>query len=257
MELIKFDEMKKTWREISRNHDGHAPPSFELEIYKKMLDIFHVGNYYYYILNIASLEMEYVSDKIKNVMGIEPEDFSPEYIFENMHPEDKPRFAAHEQKVTEFFHSLPPEKVMKYKVSYDYRLRSADGSYKWILMQTVTIQTNDEGSVIRVVGVQTDITHLKTDNTSSGLSFLGLEGEPSFYNVPVNSMIFIPSNDLFSLREKEVLRLVLSGKNTKEIATTLNLSVHTINSHRKNIFSKSECSSLAELGAKAVKDGWL
>lgn len=259
MEVIRFDEMKKTWHQIARHHDGAVLPSFELELYRKMLDIFHVGDFYYYILNIAQVEMEFVSDTVQKVMGIAPEHFTVEFIFDNIHPDDKDRFIAYEQKVTAFFNSLSPEKVMKYKVSYDYRLRSADGSYRWILMQTITIQSNEEGAVIRVLGVQTDITHLKTDHTGSGLSFLGMEGEPSFYNVSVapSTKALIPSGNLFSRRETEILNLILAGKSSVEIAAMLHLSIHTINTHRKNIFSKSDCKTLVELGAKAIKEGWL
>lgn len=61
--------------------------------------------------------MEFVSDKVLPIIGIEPENFTAEYIFENMHPEDRPRFAAHERKVTEFCLKLFPEKALKYKVS--------------------------------------------------------------------------------------------------------------------------------------------
>ncbi|WP_312788953.1 LuxR C-terminal-related transcriptional regulator [Sphingobacterium sp.] len=249
--------MKKTWYQIARHNPGDIPPSFELEVYKKMLGIFHPGAYYYYIVNIAAVKMEFVSGSVTDVLSVLPEDFTVEYIFENIHPEDKGRFAAHEKKVTEFFNSLPPEKVLKYKVSYDYRLRCADGSYKWILMQTVTLQSDEYGSVIRVLGVQTDINHLKTDDTPSGLSFLGLEGEESFYNIPIESPVLLAAKELFSRREKEVLRLVLSGKSTAAIAELLSVSVHTINSHRKNILAKSRCTSLAELGSKSVREGWI
>ncbi len=257
MDIITFDEMKKTWHQIARKHTGNIPPNFELEVYKKMLGIFHVGEFYYYIVNIPQVKMEFVSDKIFQIIGIAPTDFTAEYIFDNIHPEDRSRFANYERKVTEFFNNLPPTKALKYKVSYDYRLRCADGSYKWILMQTVTIQSDENGSVIRVLGVQTDITHLKTNNISSGLSFLGLDGEPSYYNVPINSLLLLPEKALFSKREKEVLQLVLSGKSTSEIAVILSLSIHTINSHRKHILSKSGCSSLAELGSKSIVEGWI
>lgn len=249
--------MKKTWHQIARYNDGSIAPNFELEVYKKMLDVFHPGDFYYYIVNIASVQMEYVNDKVTNVIGICPKDFTVEYIFDKIHPEDKNRFVAYEQKVTEFFNTLPAEKVMKYKVSYDYRLRCADGSYKWILMQTVTLQADETGAVIRVLGVQTDITHLKTDNKPSGLSFLGLEGEPSYHNVAINSSVLLPRKPLFSKREKEVLQLVLAGKSTAEIADILFISVHTINTHRKNILSKSGCTSLVELGSKSVREGWI
>ncbi|MFP9117690.1 LuxR C-terminal-related transcriptional regulator [Flavobacterium sp. RNTU_13] len=222
-----------------------------------MLNVFHPRDFYYYIINIASVEMEYVNDKVLDIIGISPKDFTVEYVFEKIHPDDKDRFVAYQQKVTDFFSNLLPEKVLKYKVSYDYRLRCADGSYKWMLMQNVTLQTDDCGSVIRVLGVKTDITHLKTDNVPSGLSFLGLDGEPSFYNVPINSQLLLPGKSLFSKREKQVLRLVLNRKSTSEIAELLCISVHTVNSHRKNIFSKSGCTSLVELGSKSVKEAWI
>lgn len=258
MELIRFDDMKKTWYQIAKYHDGDIPPNFELEVHKKLLNIFHVGDFYYYILNIPRVEMEYISESIKNVLGLtEPDEFSVKYIFEQIHPDDKSRFISHEKKVTDFFNSLPSDKVLKYKVSYDYRLKCADGSYKWILMQTVTIQSNEQGSVIRVLGVHTDITHLKKDNRPSGLSFIGLENEPSYYDVNIEEILLLPSKELFSIREKQILKLTLEGFNSKEIANQLYKSVHTINSHRKNILLKSGCKTLVELGAKAIREGWV
>lgn len=257
MEIVKFDEMKKTWHQIAKNHNGDVPSSFELEVYKKLLDLFHIGNYYYYIFNAGTANIEFTSEQFTAILGHPTNIFNVDWIFDNIHPDDKPRFITYEHTVTDFFNNLPAEKILKYKVSYDYRLRCTDGSYKWLLQQVVTIQSDENGSVIRVLGVHTDITHLKTDNNGSGLSFLGLDGEPSYYNVPINSAVLLPGKELFSNREKEVLKLVLFGKSTAEIAEILSLSVHTINSHRKHIFFKSGCSSLAELGSKSVKEGWI
>lgn len=257
MEIIKFDEMKKTWNQISKNHTGNEPSSFELEVYKKLLNFFHVGHYYYYIFNVGSVSMEFVSESIVPILGCPTTVFDAEWIFDNIHPDDKPRFIAYEHTVTDFFSQLPPEKTLKYKVSYDYRLRCPDGSYKWFLQQTVTIQSSENGAVIRVLGVHTDITHLKTDDKGSGLSFLGLDGEPSFYNVSINNPVLLLRKELFSKREKEVLQLMLIGKSTYEIARLLFVSIHTVNSHRKNIFAKSKCSSLVELGSKSIKENWI
>ena len=159
----------------------------------------------------------------------------------------------YEQQVTAFFNALPPDKVLKYKVSYDYRLRCADGSYKWILMQTITIQSDEKGSVIRVLGIQTDISHMKVDTIPSGLSFIGLDGEPSFYNTVGQNTKQV----LFTKRERQILELIITGKTTCEIADLLNISMHTVNTHRKNIMAKSDCKSLVELGSKAIREGWI
>lgn len=48
-------------------------------------------------------------------------------------------------------------------------------------------------------------------------------------------------------RELEIITLICSGLKTKQIAEKLILSVHTINTHRKNILSKLNLSSPAEL----------
>lgn len=258
MKLIKFDEMKKTWFEISKSSDGNVDPTFELEVHKKLLNIFQVGDYYYYILNIPKLEMEYISDSTAEILKLKDKNlFSAQYIFENMHPDDTRSFLLNERKVTEFFSKLTPEKVLKYKVSYDYRIKKADGTYIWVLMQTTTIQTDENGAVIRVMGVQTDISHLKTSNQISGLSFIGLDGEPSYYNVDVEDPFLLPSQELFTGREKEIMKLIIEGFTTQEIAVKLSRSVHTINTHRKNIFQKTESKTIADLVANCLKNNWI
>lgn len=258
MELLKYDDMKKTWHQISRYQDSEKDPKFELELHKKMLNIFQAGEFYYYIFNLTRAEMEFISPEIKNVLGFKDEyEFSSEYIYNNIHPDDRDRFITYEMKVTEFFNALPPDKVMKYKVSYDYRLKKSDGTYIWVLMQTLTIQTDELGSVLRVLGMQTNITHIKTDNKPSGLSFIGLEGEPSFYNVPVQQILLLPTKEIFTRREKEILRLIIQGITSTKISDVLCISPHTVNSHRKNILKKSGCDTVTELISKTITNGWV
>lgn len=58
-----------------------------------------------------------------------------------------------------------------------------------------------------------------------------------------------------SIREREVLQLVAEGKSTKEIAGTLNLSVKTVESHRKQVMDKLDLHSVAELTKYAIREG--
>lgn len=50
-----------------------------------------------------------------------------------------------------------------------------------------------------------------------------------------------------SPRELEIVRLIKSGHTTKEIAQLLDLSELTVETHRKNIFRKLNCRSMADL----------
>ena len=57
-----------------------------------------------------------------------------------------------------------------------------------------------------------------------------------------------------SPREREVLQLVCEGKASKEIATILNVSLATAETHRSNILRKLDLHSIAELVLYAVRN---
>ncbi len=56
-------------------------------------------------------------------------------------------------------------------------------------------------------------------------------------------------------REIEIVQLVASGLIAKEIAGKLNLSTHTVYTHRKNIMKKLQIGSTSELVLYAVNEG--
>jgi DNA-binding NarL/FixJ family response regulator len=56
-------------------------------------------------------------------------------------------------------------------------------------------------------------------------------------------------------REKEVLQHLAEGKSTKEIAGILNVSIKTIESHRKQIMDLLNLHSIAELTKYAIREG--
>jgi len=61
--------------------------------------------------------------------------------------------------------------------------------------------------------------------------------------------------DLLTSREREILQLVAEGKTNKEIATTLRLSVYTVDGHRTRIMDKLNLHSVGELVRFAVRNG--
>ena len=56
-------------------------------------------------------------------------------------------------------------------------------------------------------------------------------------------------------RELEILKLIASGNKTNQIAELLFLSIHTINTHRKNILKKLNMGSPTELVVYAINNG--
>ncbi|MEM6361266.1 MAG: response regulator transcription factor [Bacteroidota bacterium] len=63
----------------------------------------------------------------------------------------------------------------------------------------------------------------------------------------------VPTN--LSAREVEILKLIAKGLSTAKIADQLHISIHTVNSHRKNILKKLKLTSPTQLVAYAHEIG--
>ena len=144
---------------------------------------------------------------------------------------------------------------MKYKVRYDYRVKKNDGGFIRILHQSTIIEHDQNGGIIRTLGVHTDITHLKAKGKPV-LSFIGLDGEPSYIDVDVDK-IFTISNEILSKREKQILLLIMEGSLSKEISELLHISKQTVDTHRNNMLIKTKAKNTSELITKAIKQGWV
>ena len=60
------------------------------------------------------------------------------------------------------------------------------------------------------------------------------------------------SQEILSNRETDVLKLLVTGKSNKEIADSLNISINTVITHRKNISQKTGIKSVSGLTIYAV-----
>ncbi len=63
------------------------------------------------------------------------------------------------------------------------------------------------------------------------------------------------SYDLLTTREREVLQLLAEGRSNKDVAAFLNLSLHTVETHRGHIMQKLNLHSGAEMILYAIRKG--
>jgi DNA-binding NarL/FixJ family response regulator len=63
------------------------------------------------------------------------------------------------------------------------------------------------------------------------------------------------SYELLTPREREILQMLGEGNSNKDVATKLNLSLHTVETHRGNILEKLNLHSTAEMILYAVRKG--
>jgi DNA-binding NarL/FixJ family response regulator len=56
-------------------------------------------------------------------------------------------------------------------------------------------------------------------------------------------------------REREVLQLIAEGKSTREISSQLNVSMNTVDTHRRRLMEKLDIHTVAELTKYALREG--
>jgi DNA-binding NarL/FixJ family response regulator len=66
-----------------------------------------------------------------------------------------------------------------------------------------------------------------------------------------------PAKKLFSQSEIRILELIKNGKNSKEIADELFLSVYTVNTHRRNMIKRTQTLNSIHLVLFAINAGYL
>jgi DNA-binding NarL/FixJ family response regulator len=94
------------------------------------------------------------------------------------------------------------------------------------------------------------------DATLKGKKFYSSELLDMMLGLNMGKQIVEESRAL-TASEIEIVKMVSQGFTTKEIAFRKNISFHTVNTHRKNIFRKMEVSNVSELIMKAIKLGWI
>jgi DNA-binding CsgD family transcriptional regulator len=255
MDIKKLnEEANKIWHRLASDSTAEMLRA-ELDLYKKLLEFFQVGESYYLIFNFKKLEFDLISEEIEKVLGYQPSEINMPFLMGKLHPEDQSWFLTFENKVVDFFSQLPLDKLMKYKVRYDFRIKKKNGNYIRILHQVVVAEHDNTGAASRTLVAHTDITYLKQEGKPV-LSFIGMDGEPSYLNVGSNN-IFVESKEELTKREKQILALLIDGKLSKEISNILKISKQTVDTHRKNMLHKNNLSNTGELIGKAIRYGWI
>ena len=163
-----------------------------------------------------------MSESYEQIIGEGREGLTIDSFLKNVHPEDVEYFSQCEQTAAQFlFEFIDPEKMLDYKVSYCYRLKTADQNYRLFLHQAIGLTKDDENRLGKVLGVHSDISHLMDFNNK--ISFIGIGNVPSYMGLdPVKGFKeHLDVNPSLSAREREVLKYLSEGDTVKEISSKL------------------------------------
>ncbi|TDX83318.1 response regulator transcription factor [Epilithonimonas xixisoli] len=233
------------------SHSITTPPPVEQIIG----EMFAMGEFYYYALNVFDSTIINPHPNILKMHGLKK---SPKYlkeIIDLIHPNDIEYVMEAERMTIEKMHEIGWEHQQNLKCSYCFRMKTDKGNYEMFHHQSLHIKKDEAGKLLQAVNIHTNIEHITKVNSYTVL-VAGIGGRTDFHQMHYKNIkqTSAPKN-ILTKREIEILSLLAKGYSAKNISESLDLSYHTVTTHRKNILSKTECKKVPELVKKALDWG--
>lgn len=208
-----------------------------------------------WIIDVRRMQYLFMSSNVKAALGFEASLFTTQgipFYNEIMHPDDLPKTWGLIKKIWDFLLAQPANKRKQYKFTHDYRMAKADGGYIRVLEQSSILQQDSNGNITHVMGICSNITHLKKNETLTA-TLISTEDNSCIFFTPETGGI--NPQEVLSKRELEIVRLIAEGYSSKLIADKLCIGFNTVNTHRQNILRKTHTSSTGEFVQFALGNG--
>ena len=214
------------------------------------LDFYYPYNTTFFcITNTANQNFEYVSKNFTACTGLSNEKMMEggmDYFWSLFHKEDiNPWIDCLKELMNFTMTELNDEQRKRMSYTWNYRIKTAKGSYATIIQNTTPLQFDDANKPIIGLAHYTVLEADLNMDICACAKYLNdkNEYETLFYkNVSNNNLL-----DVISNRERDIIRLLITHKTSNQIADNLNISKHTVDTHRRNILKKLNLTSTVEL----------
>lgn len=186
-----------------------------------------------YILNWSFPAITYTKG-IKECLGYEADEFNLEKALSYIHPDDID--SANRITMATVNHITLHPDDSNVSLNITYRLRKKNGDYIKVLRQSGLYFRDKEGRMLENFSLLTDITFMNHRNM--------VDWEIRGNEIDVEAFrknIYAAFQDLFSKREKQIIKGIHQGLSNREISCQMFISEHTVKTHRKNILRKANC----------------
>jgi DNA-binding CsgD family transcriptional regulator len=200
------------------------------------------NNQFFYIADLLQMKVLFSSSRSTTMIGIKPENLTPYHFMECTHPDDIQRLNLGRTKIIKMGQDLFITEKGSTILSTNFRMRGPEGKYSDFLIQCYIFFTSIPYKTVFFLKIHTNINWHK--KIKHGYHYY-LGNDLSWFRYPDDE--FLSKGNVFSEREFEIIRSIESGMSSEEIAEKLFLSVHTVNTHRRNILEKAGKSHISDL----------
>lgn len=234
-------------RDWEHNFRSNPP---DLEIYLSL------GSAFSFMFNASTREIKVLSPEVKSVLGYDINDLKKPLFLSfvrKIHPSDVQPYLLLLRKIRECLNDQKECNSDDLKLLLDFRVKHAKGKYVRLLLQTEVRKLQSSAKDEVWIGLASDISFLKMDGDFS-FNCLNEKFHQKFLKSDFTAS---KSTGLFSDREREVLKLLAKGYNSRRIQETLHISQHTVRTHRRNMHKKCKVENTAQLIKLATREGYI
>lgn len=208
-----------------------------------------------FTVDVFKERYDFASDNFAHIFGYNPMWIKTirkqgDLLEERIYPDDRAHLIEYQIEHGQFIYSLPPEERNDYQQIFQIRMLNVQQKYVNVISRHQVIQKDKNGKAWIIMGIM-DLAPDQTPTDKIKRTVINRKtGE-------ILGPVVVLAEQQLTKREKEILTLIRQGFLSKEIAYKLNLSVYTVNNHRKNILAKLNVGNIIEAINKAENSGIL
>jgi len=215
-------------------------------------DLTENNNQFFFAADIIQIKINFTSNRSIQIIGVEPNEISPYHFLEATHPDDIQRHGLARAKLFSLAMELFIAEKGTALLSANLKVRNSEGGYSNHLIQCYLFYSALPIKTVYLIQIHTDIESFKKSKNAYHY-YVG--NDLSNFRYPDEELLNI-GNPL-SDREFEIVKLIATGLSSEQVAAQLFLSIHTINTHRGNILTKTGFNTISELIIDFQKRGLL
>ncbi|MEQ8905650.1 helix-turn-helix transcriptional regulator [Ekhidna sp.] len=213
---------------------------------------------FFCVTNTSNQSFEYVSKNFEPTMMISIDqmiDGGMKFWWSRMHQEEMSTWLQSLQDLMTFtMENIALEDRRRMTYTWNYRVRAGKDTYKNIIQHTTPMFFDDQGKPI--IGLAhysvLEANEILPIQATAKILNANDEYETLFYQTYGGQKLLVED---ITHRERDVLRLLSFGYNNDDISDKLNISAHTVKTHRKNVMTKTGCKNTTQIVAMCIRQG--
>ena len=197
---------------------------------------------FFFIADVIALKILFTSKRSAQMIGTEPENFTPESFFEVRHPDEINKHTILRGKIFKTAHEIYNAGKGEVLLSSCARIRNNENKFVPLLCQIYFFYSDVPHKTVYMFEVNTAVDRFNKMQCGRH-HYYG--NDMSYFRYPDENLL--NTGNLFSDREYEIIQSLAKGLNTRQISEKLFISPYTVSTHRSNILQKTGKTSVQEL----------